>query len=626
MRECARCETCYPDELMFCPKDGNQTRSTLPGSQLLARRYRLEKRLGRGAMGQVYLANDENLGTRKVAVKTVRPDLLNSEDLQEGEALARFKSEARSAASIQHPHVVAVTDFGKSELGIFYLVMEFVEGETLHHLLRREGTLNIKRAFSLMQQICEGVEAAHEAGILHRDLKPANIFLMKKKRQTEDSKDDGFIKVGDFGLAKIVNEAQKDASANQGPASRGIIGTPEFMSPEQMQPDATLDARTDVYALGTIAYMMLGGKVPFSGDLMQILTQKLMNDPPPLSSLRSDIPTEVERAVMHALSRDTLQRPATVSAWLTEFGKAVQNTTDSNQQGSTRLVIMAPVNAEVYVDDERKGSVGSSGRIILSSIPVGQHVLRVAYIGARDDERVIEIREEASEQVIQAQLRPLSTSTSQPSPTSMSVTPQTVIPGIVACTKCNARFAAGVKFCGKCGNNSFQILSESRIKVAPEMYGSSLGQGNQVQNYPPSPVSNPSNPTNQTANNNGYSNYGQQQSPQSNPQNLIGQPNAPVNPANSMSNQGADFPCPRCHSMLPPESKFCGKCGLKLFATNNNQPQQTAPNQVSVYNQNPNASFFNQPPRAVEIICRQCNTSYPPTAKFCGKCGIPLVS
>ena len=303
MRECARCETCYPDEILHCPTDGNQTRTTLPGNLLLARRYRLEKRLGRGAMGQVYLANDQNLGTRKVAVKTVRPDLLNSEDLQEGEALRRFEGEARAAAAIQNPHVVAVTDFGKSELGIFYLVMEFVEGETLHHLLRREGTLNVKRAFNLLQQICEGVEAAHEAGILHRDLKPANIFLMKKKRHTENINDDGFIKVGDFGLAKIVNQAQQESSANAGPASRGIIGTPEFMSPEQMQPDATLDARTDVYAIGTIAYMMLGGKVPFSGDLMQILTQKLMNDPPPLSTLRSDIPSDVERAVMKALVR-----------------------------------------------------------------------------------------------------------------------------------------------------------------------------------------------------------------------------------------------------------------------------------------------------------------------------------
>ncbi|HZH34072.1 MAG TPA: protein kinase, partial [Pyrinomonadaceae bacterium] len=141
MRECPKCGICYADEVLFCQQHPAETKQTLPGSQLLARRYRLESRLGRGAMGQVYLARDENFGTRKVAVKTVRPDLLSSEDLQEGEAIARFEREARAAASIQHPHVVATTDFGKTDEGVFFLVMEYVKGETLHDLLRREGTL-----------------------------------------------------------------------------------------------------------------------------------------------------------------------------------------------------------------------------------------------------------------------------------------------------------------------------------------------------------------------------------------------------------------------------------------------------------------------------------------------------
>jgi serine/threonine-protein kinase len=180
MKECPKCELCYADEVNFCPQDQTQTRLSLPGTQLLANRYWIEKRLGRGAMGQVYLARDKNLGTRRVAVKTVRQDILNSEDLQEGEAIARFEREAMSAASVTHPHVVDVTDFGESAEGIFYLVMEYVEGETLHRLLRREGSLPVGRAVKLLRQIADGVEAAHEAGILHRDLKPANIFIMKK--------------------------------------------------------------------------------------------------------------------------------------------------------------------------------------------------------------------------------------------------------------------------------------------------------------------------------------------------------------------------------------------------------------------------------------------------------------
>src|SRR4026208_339747 len=156
MRECPRCECCFEDDVEICPQDQVNTKHTLPGPRLLASRYLLEKRLGRGAMGQVYLARDQNLQTRQVAVKTVRPDILSDEDLQEGEAIARFEREARAAASIRHPNVVDVTDFGKSADGVFFLVMEYVQGETLFHLLRREGTLSVNRTLSLLRQVVAG--------------------------------------------------------------------------------------------------------------------------------------------------------------------------------------------------------------------------------------------------------------------------------------------------------------------------------------------------------------------------------------------------------------------------------------------------------------------------------------
>ena len=320
MKECSKCELCFPDDVNFCPHDQTQTRPSLPGAQLLADRYFLEKRLGRGAMGQVYLARDKKFSTRKVAVKTVRQDILSSEDLQEGEAIARFEREAEAAASIQHPNTVSVTDFGESAEGVFYLVMEYVEGETLHRLLRREGTLPVKRAVRLLRQIADGVDAAHDIGILHRDLKPANIFIMNKAKGGE-----GFIKVGDFGLAKIINQTITDASSDATPSSRGIIGTPEFMSPEQMQPELGVDVRADIYALGTIAYLMLGGKTPFTGDLMQLVMQKIMQKPPPLSTLRTDIPADVERAVMRALETDPANRPASVAEWISELEEAAED-------------------------------------------------------------------------------------------------------------------------------------------------------------------------------------------------------------------------------------------------------------------------------------------------------------
>ena len=461
MKECPKCELCFSDDVNFCPHDQTKTRVSLPGGRLIANRYLLERRIGRGAMGQVYLAKDENLGTRRVAVKTVRQDFLNSDDLQEGEAIVRFEREARAAASISHPHIVDVTDFGETDEGIFYLVMEYVEGETLHHLLRREGTLPVKRAVKLLRQIADGVEAAHEAGILHRDLKPANIFILQKGK----SGGDGFIKVGDFGLAKIVNQTITDVSSNATPSSRGIIGTPEFMSPEQMQPELGVDARADVYALGTIAYLMLGGKTPFSGDLMQLIMQKIMHAPPPLSTLRSDIPSDVEKAIMRTLETDPNERPATVSEWIAELEESAENVEDKNKAGSARLVVLAPTGAEVYVNDERKGSIGSSGKLVLSTIPAGRHILRVSKPGEKDDERIIEVREDTSEQVIQAQLKSVQAKSSQPSRSSGSGAAQSsLMPGIVACANCQARFAEGVKFCGRCGSRSFTLISEGSNK------------------------------------------------------------------------------------------------------------------------------------------------------------------
>lgn len=465
MRECPKCELCFNEDILFCPHDSAETRHTLPGTTLLAGRYLLEKKIGRGAMGQVYVARDENLGTRKVAVKTVRQDFLNSESLQEGEAIARFEREARSAASIRHPNVVDVTDFGKTDDGVFYLVMEYVEGETLHKLLRREGTLTTKRALHLLKQVAAGVDAAHDAGILHRDLKPANIFLMytgKKGGESSPSSDDGFVKVGDFGLAKIVNQAAENAATEIGPESRGIVGTPEFMAPEQMQHDAQLDIRADIYALGSIAYLMLGGKTPFTGDLPQLVAQKLMEKPALLSAIRSDIPFEVEDAVMKALETDPAARSESVSAWLEEFEKAVNSSDEKPDGGMARLVIMAPVGSEVYIDDERRGSVGSSGRLVLTTIPAGQHILRVSLVGSKDDERLIEMREGASEQVIQANLHRGGTPSSPSSSYGTAGYPSS-LPDIVSCSKCGARFASGVKFCGRCGNTSFMTISQPSI-------------------------------------------------------------------------------------------------------------------------------------------------------------------
>lgn len=564
MRECPRCEKCYEDAILVCPEEGTNTKYTLPGGPLLNNRYLLEKRLGRGAMGQVYLARDENLVTRRVAVKTVRPDFLNNEEMQEGEAIARFEREARTAASIRHPNVVDVTDFGKSPEGVFYLVMEYVQGETLHHLLRREGTLSVPRTLTLLRQIAAGVEAAHDEGILHRDLKPANIFIMQQRKKTGTVVGDGFVKVGDFGLAKIVSQAvaESDAHSGSGPQSRGIIGTPEYMAPEQMQSGAMLDARADVYALGTIAYHMLGGRPPFSGDLAQLIMQKMMNQPPALSTLRSDIQPEVEQVVMHALEKDPVARSQSVAEWLEEMEQAAgQGAEEEDDEGDSRVVVMAPVGSEVYVDDERYGTVGRSGRLVLTTIAPGRHVLRVARTGDMDDERVIEIRPDSSEQIIQAQMRSAA-SGSQLSPSrgggasGFGSGPPSSIPGVVMCAQCGSRFASGVKFCGRCGGTAFQPVTDNASH-------SQQPTSRPFQQPPPQSGANP---------------YGGQ----------------------SVYGHAAPNRCGRCGTNYPLGTKFCGRCGILIQAATQ-APTPTA--------------------RPQQVVCQTCHTAYAFGTKFCGRCG-----
>jgi serine/threonine protein kinase len=508
-----------------------------------------------------------------VAVKTIRPDILSDEGLQEGEAIARFEREARAAASVRHPNVVDVTDFGQSPEGVFFLVMEYVDGESLYQLLRREGTLDIQRTVKMLAQVVAGVDAAHDEGILHRDLKPANIFIMQKRKKTTSSGlSDGFIKVGDFGLAKIVYSDRSETTSQSGPQSRGIIGTPEYMAPEQMQQDVQLDARADVYAIGAIAYHMLGGRPPFLGDITQLIAQKLMQSPAPLRSLRSDIPVELDKAIMHALERARDDRPSSATVWFEELEAASGRSADTHELTDSRLVVMAPSGSEVYVDDERQGSVGRSGRVILSGIAPGQHVLRVARAGEVDDERVIEIRPDGIEQIIQAQFKSAPSSDHLTPSRGGSLDSRTggAEPGpqVVACIICGSRFAEGVKFCGRCGNGTFQIVADNSVRAGSGPSGSAPGSAPGSSN-PSAPGSAP------------------------------GSPNRSAPGSVAQPTSGATVTCPRCQQTYSSAIRFCGKCGIPVGTP----------------------SLEWRQPRPVEVVCKLCGTSYAGDAKFCGQCG-----
>jgi NADH pyrophosphatase NudC (nudix superfamily) len=208
---------------------------------------------------------------------------------------------------------------------------------------------------------------------------------------------------------------------------------------------------------------MLGGRPPFIGDLAQLVAQKLMQAPPSLLSLRSDISSEVDRVILQALARDASERPKNASDWFDELEAAAGKQFEPQSHSESRLVVMAPQGSEVYVDDERHGSIGRSGRVILNSIPPGQHVLRVARAGEVDDERVIEIRPDGIEQIIQAQFKSAPTS-EQLTPSqggSLDSRPGTALTTrVVACASCGSRFAEGIRFCGRCGGATFLFVKD----------------------------------------------------------------------------------------------------------------------------------------------------------------------
>jgi tRNA A-37 threonylcarbamoyl transferase component Bud32/RNA polymerase subunit RPABC4/transcription elongation factor Spt4 len=533
MKECPKCAVCFEDDVDLCPNDASELRMPMPGSLVIDERYHIISRLGRGAMGQVYLARDTKFDSRMVAVKTVRPDFLSSDAMADGEAIVRFRREAQAAASIQHPNTVSVTDFGQTKESVFYLVMEFVDGETLHSLLRREGTLPVKRAVRLLRQIADGIQAAHDLGILHRDLKPGNVFILQVGKSGE-----GFVKVGDFGLAKFTSGSSSDSASHASPSSRGILGTPEYMSPEQMRAGATVDVRSDLYSLASIAYLMLAGATPFSGDLMQLITQKLMERPKSLLEVRTDIPASVDRVVLGALETDADLRPASVTEWIDALEEAAEQVGESKAGGS-RLVVIAPPGAEVYVDDERRASVGSTGRVVIAELPAGQHVLRVSRGGDRDDERVIEIRGDEGEQLVQARLVPDYSSSSPQYMGAADVS--SLMPGVVACRKCGARFAEGVRFCGRCGGDSFTIVSRGDASLSgrcprcsspmpsDSRFCGRCGLGLSAQGLP------------------------------------LGQPQFVSNSMPSAASQAQRI-CPSCDTAFPAHIRFCGRCGISLGA------------------------------------------------------------
>jgi serine/threonine protein kinase len=277
---------------------------------VLSDRYRILRKIGEGGMGCVYQA-EHALIEKKVALKVLFQDLTRRPDL-----VARFLQEAKSASRIGHENVIDISDFGQSPDGLVYIAMEYLDGQDLGKLLKAQKVLDWQRARPILMQITKALRAAHERGVIHRDMKPENVYLIQR-----DGRPD-FVKVLDFGIAKVVNPDESD-----GPrlTQTGMIfGTPEYMSPEQAQ-GSPPDHRVDVYAVGCIMYHLLTGSVPFTADnFMGILTKHLLERPVPLRQRRPDldIPPEVEVVCLRALEKDRDKRYADMDAFYQALGAA----------------------------------------------------------------------------------------------------------------------------------------------------------------------------------------------------------------------------------------------------------------------------------------------------------------
>ncbi|MBV9928297.1 MAG: SUMF1/EgtB/PvdO family nonheme iron enzyme [Acidobacteria bacterium] len=328
MKECPACHRCFADQVNHCPSDGDRLKFLISLDTTLDERYLLERKLGQGGMGLVFKAQHKFIKTQH-AIKVILPDLVGNDP----SLAARFRQEAMAAAAIRHPNTVSVTDYGVLQGTTPYLVMEFVEGRSLHEVLAEQKRLSPVAAVEIMLAVCAGVAAAHRQGIVHRDLKPLNIMFRPGEPPGET------LKVLDFGLAKIKSgELLGSFVAAQ---TQGMMGSPYYMAPEQWSDDE-IDVRADIYSLGVILYQMIAGDVPFKGKSVPSIMQMHLNAPPvPLAERGIEVPPLLERAVQHALEKDPAKRPQTVEDFVAELREAVPTLGggDLREPGATTVQI-----------------------------------------------------------------------------------------------------------------------------------------------------------------------------------------------------------------------------------------------------------------------------------------------
>jgi serine/threonine protein kinase len=353
MNVCPRCKRKYSPDTNFCPDDGaklaHPSESLIPDDPMvgtrLADQFELRSVIGKGSMGTVYRAWQATM-ERDVAIKVLRPDLLHDDQI-----VRRFSREARAAARLAHPNIITVHVVGETNDGRPFMAMEHIAGHSLDEVIESDGALPPVRALHIARQICSALAEAHASDIIHRDLKPANI-LLSKKRTTVD-----FVKVLDFGIAKILTEGEESHLTQTG----AIFGTPYYISPEQAS-GSDLDARCDLYALGVILFQMTTGKLPFRAKSgMEVLIQHLKETPPSPRELNPALPQRLEKLILRLLQKEPSQRWASAEELGHEIDLLAERLIDSKSPPHLSAAVRLQASSSTLAAIEQSGETSLLG-------------------------------------------------------------------------------------------------------------------------------------------------------------------------------------------------------------------------------------------------------------------------
>lgn len=335
-KACMLCGREFPGKVETCPDDG--TLLTPLGKEpkvgdIFAGRYEILDTIGGGGMGKVYKAR-HNLMKRIVAIKMLLPHLV-----QNAAALKRFTQEAQAASALKHPHILYVHDFGISDQGIPFLIMDYLEGQTLSTVLQDEGALPEARAVPIFIQACSALAHAHAKGVVHRDIKPANIMLINFEGQTD------YLQIVDFGIAKLLQPDGAEQLTHTGE----VFGSPMYMSPEQCR-GKELDARSDIYSLGCVLYRSITGRPVFGGrDAMECMYKQVNDTPATFSEVCPELALSdrLEAAVFKAIAKDPEQRFQS----MTEFREALEEVRNIAAPPVSKLFSVPPDSGQVIAYD-----------------------------------------------------------------------------------------------------------------------------------------------------------------------------------------------------------------------------------------------------------------------------------